>query len=226
MKLKTFQAGTGGRTALLIHGVMSSHGTWGRVAPLLVAKGYRVIMPDLRGHGESPHADSYTPEEYAADLVESVPTGLDVAIGHSLGGLSLSLAVEDLRPGKAIYSDPAWKVDLGPEALEFAKATKVATREQIQAIAPRWIDEDIDAELVGYAQWDVHAIESLSGTRIPDKPIVPSLVVAADPSTLISPELAETLRDRGFEVRFVPNTGHVIHRDDLEAFMTALEGWI
>lgn len=62
--------------------------------------------------------------------------------------------------------------------------------------------------------------------EVPAGPVVPSLVQLADPSFLIPPERATLLRQRGFEVRPVPGAGHTIHRDDLEAFMASLEGWV
>src|SRR5271154_151307 len=98
LALHTWGSPDAGRTALLIHGAMASYGTWNKVAPELVERGYHVIAPDLRGHGDSPHADSYTREEVAADLVESLPKDADLAIGHSLGGRSLLLAVDALTP--------------------------------------------------------------------------------------------------------------------------------
>ncbi|MFI6519334.1 alpha/beta fold hydrolase [Spirillospora sp. NPDC050679] len=232
MKLKVHQLGEGGKTAVLVHGIMSSHGTWVRVAPLLAERGYRVLMPDLRGHGDSPHAEEYTPELFAADLVESLPAGADVIIGHSLGGLSLSLAVADLRPARAVYSDPAWRIGGDAEAAvpieRFARFTKVATADQIRQMAPKWVDVDVASELDGFARWDVEAAGWLGRAhdRVPDAPAVPSLVVAADDKRLVPDDLADDLRAKGFEVRVVPGTGHVVHRDDLDGFMAALDGWI
>jgi pimeloyl-ACP methyl ester carboxylesterase len=232
MKLKLHEWGspTAGKTALLIHGVMSSSGTWVRVAPLLVQRGYRVIAPDLRGHGESSYADSYTSEDFAADLIDSLPTGTDVAIGHSLGGRSLLLAVDELAPGKAVYSDPAWKMSgiAGPGAAvmaQYAAATKTVTAEQIQKMNPRWAPEDVAAEQAGYAAWDVKVLDEVAAFGDLDVPApkIPSLVQAADPSFLISPEYGGQLRGLGYEVRFVPNTGHCIFRDDLAGFMTSLD---
>ncbi|MEK8172461.1 alpha/beta fold hydrolase [Streptomyces sp. M19] len=107
MKLALQEVGDGDRTILLVHGVMSSADTWRRVAPVLAKRGYRVIMPDLRGHGDSPHADAYTPELLAADLVESVPAGVDLALAHSFGAPVLALATPELRPARVVYSDPA-----------------------------------------------------------------------------------------------------------------------
>ena len=228
MKLKVHELGEGDRTAILVHGMMASARTWVRFAPVLAERGYRVLMPDLRGHGSTPHAASYTGADLAADLAESLPTGADVAIGHSLGALALSLAVTDLRPARAVYSDPGW--DLGDTRLltRFAPRTKTMTRDDIATMNPRWAPEDIDAEHADFADWDVRVAEHLAtlGARVPERPLVPSLVQLADPSHVVPAELAATLGERGFDVRTVPNTGHCIHRDDLAAFTTTLHGWI
>ncbi|MFB4296760.1 alpha/beta fold hydrolase [Actinomadura sp. NTSP31] len=231
MKLKVHETGGGDRTAVLIHGIMASAGTWCRVAPLLAARGYRVLMPDLRGHGESPHTAEYTPELFAADLVDSLPAGVDVAIGHSLGALSLSLVAAELRPGRAVYSDPAWRIggDARPAQLaEFAAFTKTATAAQVRKIAPRWAEEDIAAELDGYARWDVRAVSWLGEAvdMIPERPVVPSLVQGAGDRRLVPDGLAADLRAKGFTVTRVEGTGHCVHRDDLDGFMASLEGWI
>jgi hypothetical protein len=42
----------------------------------------------------------------------------------------------------------------------------------------------------------------------------------------VKPQVAERLRDTGFDVRVVKGSGHVINRDDHDGFMDALEGWI
>ena len=45
--------GGDGPPVLLLHGHPRTHTTWHRVAPLLVAAGYTVVCPDLRGYGQS-----------------------------------------------------------------------------------------------------------------------------------------------------------------------------
>ncbi len=84
----------GGRTVLLLHGIMDAAGTWDLVAPELAAAGHRVIAPDFRGFGESPRVPSggyYHFPDYVADLAGIARSLLgdeaEVAVvGHSMGG--------------------------------------------------------------------------------------------------------------------------------------------
>ncbi|MFD3694975.1 alpha/beta fold hydrolase [Streptomyces sp. NPDC058646] len=231
MLLHTHSWGEGDRLALLVHGMMADHRTWRRVGPALADLGYRVIAVDLRGHGASGRG-AYTPALYAGDLVESLPTGAELALGHSLGGLALSLAVERLKPRRAVFSDPAWHLPgpaegMGPDALVRFKA---APREQIRAMNPRWEEADVDIERETLAAWDETAALGLAALPGPDlmpaAAVVPSLVQLADPSFLIDAERAALLEARGFVVRAVPGAGHTIHRDDFDGFMASLEGWV
>ncbi|MER7761763.1 alpha/beta hydrolase [Streptomyces sp. NPDC097619] len=230
MRLHTHTWGDGDRTALLVHGIMSDHRTWRRVGPALAERGYRVIAVDLRGHGASGRGP-YGLADFADDLVETLPAGAELALGHSLGGLTLSLAVERLKPARAVYSDPAWRLQLaegvGPEVFASFKS---AGREQIEALNPRWEAADVEVELATLADWDpdtAPALAELTGADLlPLAPVVPSLVQLAGPSFLIDEERAAVLAERGFEVRTVAGAGHTVHRDDFAGFMASLEGWI
>ncbi|RST17712.1 alpha/beta fold hydrolase [Streptomyces sp. WAC05374] len=232
MRLHTTTWGEGDRVALLIHGIMADHRTWRRVGPALAERGYRVLAVDLRGHGASGRAETYTAQDFADDVVETLPKGAELAVGHSLGGLTLSLAVERLAPRRAVYSDPAWHLPAGEDGFRgdlFAQFKEVS-REIVTAMNPRWEAADVDIELETLKVWDeatAYGLEPVAGTDLlPPVPVVPSLVTLADPSRLISRELAGVLRARGFEVRTVAGAGHTIHRDDFDAFMAALDGWI
>lgn len=228
MKLHTREWGSGDRVAVLVHGIMSDHRTWRRVGPALADKGYRVIGVDLRGHGASGRG-AYSPEIFADDLVDTAPSGVELAIGHSLGGMALALAVERLAPARAVYSDPAWALGAaGVDPAVFVEFRK-ATRATIANLNPRWDEADIDIEVATLAAWDPDTALALSGPnaldRTPATPMVPSLVQVADPSFLVSEDLKGELERRGFEVRTVKGAGHTIHRDDFDAYMGALEGW-
>ncbi|WP_328941129.1 alpha/beta fold hydrolase [Streptomyces sp. NBC_00250] len=235
MRLHTTTWGSGDRIALLVHGLMADHRTWRRVGPALADRGYRVVAVDLRGHGASGRAagpGEYRPEDYADDLVETLPAGAELAVGHSLGGLVLALALERLKPARAVYSDPAWHLRAGPagyRAEAFVRGTTM-TREQIRGFNPDWSDEDLDTEMASVRGWDersAYGLQDFVGADLwPARATVPSLIVKADPSTLVWPEDARMLAGRGFTVRSVAKAGHTIHRDDFDGFMSTLDDWI
>ncbi|MFE2227591.1 alpha/beta fold hydrolase [Streptomyces kronopolitis] len=231
MRLYTHEWGAGERIAVLVHGLMSDHRTWHRVGPALAGRGYRVLAVDLRGHGRSPRGD-YGPELFADDLVETLPAAPELALGHSLGGLALSLAVERLRPRRAVYSDPAWSLAGLGQSVDPALfvAFKRADRARVRMFNPRWSEADLDIELATVADWDSATALALSAghreDRTPHKAVVPSLVQFAGEGFLFSAPAAAELTDRGFEVRTVPGVGHTLHRDDFDAFMAGLEGWV
>ncbi len=230
VKLHVHEAGADGKVALLIHGVGADHRTWHAVEAELVARGYRVIAPDLRGHGRSPRG-AYTAQAVADDLCENLPAGADLAIGHSLGGLALALAVDTLRPRNAVYSDPAFELGkMPPGSLDTMREMFAsATPENLRAACPRWSDTDIAAELAAGKLFDfdfLTAVGTFDQDYLPDAPAVHSLVQLADPSLIIRPETATELAKRGFIVRVVPDTGHCIHRDDPDGFFASMEGFV
>ncbi|MDJ1138526.1 alpha/beta fold hydrolase [Streptomyces iconiensis] len=231
MKLHLHEWGQGERLALLVHGIMADHRTFARTGPALAARGYRVLAVDLRGHGVTGPAAPYTLDAFADDLVDTLPAGAELALGHSLGGLALSRAVERLAPVRAVYEDPAWLAP-GPSPLDGVDLAqlRLARREQIVAANPRWTAEDVDIELDTLRLWDTATAEFLAPLQaadlLPAHPVVPSLVVLADGSHVVAPDRAALLAERGFEVRTVHGAGHVIHRDDFGGFLKALDGWI
>jgi pimeloyl-ACP methyl ester carboxylesterase len=78
-----------GQTILLVHGFPLSRAIW---QPQIEAlkKNFRVIAPDLRGHGESSAlAGVYTMDAFAGDLqalITERKCGPAVVVGHSMGG--------------------------------------------------------------------------------------------------------------------------------------------
>ena len=93
--------GDGDETILLIHGMAGSSRTWRDVTPAL-AQRYRVVAPDLLGHGESakPMGD-YSLGAHASglrDLMARLEIERATIVGQSLGGgIALQLAYQ--HPG-------------------------------------------------------------------------------------------------------------------------------
>ncbi len=233
MQLFTREWGSGARRAVLVHGAMSDSRNWRRVGPALADLGYHVTAVDLRGHGHSPRAAEYTAELLAHDVVETVDPHPDLVIGHSLGGLAVSLAVEQLGARRAVYVDPAfgpsvpwWQRQLAPA---FFRVLCRGTTASISRRNPRWDPADVAIELETIRAFDhavVPVMVAAGSLRAPETMAVPSLVLLADRSALVSPRMAERLAAAGFEVRVVAGAGHTIHRDDHAGFMRALEGWV
>lgn len=103
-----------GRPVVLIHGFMSNAMTnWVRYghAAAVAAKGFRVIMPDLRAHGDSdkPHDPAhYPPDVLASDgfaLIEHLGlTDYDLG-GYSLGGRTVvRMLIRGARPRRAVVA--------------------------------------------------------------------------------------------------------------------------
>lgn len=118
-----------GRPVLLLHGLFSSaQMNWIRFghAALLAQAGFRAIMPDLRGHGQSaaPHDPACWPGDVlvrdAAFLVEALSLDNYDLVGFSLGARTACAAViSDLQPRRLVLAG------MGLESLDNWQARSV-----------------------------------------------------------------------------------------------------
>jgi lipase len=101
-----------GRTVLALHGL---NGNGGRMAGLAGRLGYRLVCPDLRGHGLSPGDPPWHLDQVVSDVVAMGLHGPLDAIGYSFGGL-VAVALAARRPDlvhRLVLLDPA--IGLAPE---------------------------------------------------------------------------------------------------------------
>ena len=73
---------------IIIHGLFGMSDNWIMIAKAF-AKERRVIIPDLRNHGQSPHSELFTMNLLVEDILEltkSEHSKSPIIIGHSLGG--------------------------------------------------------------------------------------------------------------------------------------------
>ena len=93
-----------GPVALCLHGILDQATVWEDVAIHLARRGYRVVAPDLRGHGHSQHVPpggAYHLLDFVADadaLVRRLGAESVALVGHSLGAV-IALLLAAGRPG-------------------------------------------------------------------------------------------------------------------------------
>ncbi len=86
-------------TLLLLHGLGDCAAIWSDLGQALAQQNYRVIAPDLRGHGDSDKPDDGYDFDSVIDDLEALLDALDVtdpivAIGHSWAGKLVPLWVK------------------------------------------------------------------------------------------------------------------------------------
>jgi lipase len=128
-----------------LHGVTAHGERFKHLAEERWARSFRVVAPDLRGHGRSGYEPPWTFPTHVADLVETVEAlGIERAdwVGHSFGGrLVLELgAREPDRVRRAVLLDPA--IDVLPHVAQFAAEFERAepVHESAAAYAAQWPD--------------------------------------------------------------------------------------
>lgn len=111
---------------VILHGLYGSSDNWMGIAKRF-SESYRVILPDQRNHGQSPHSSSHTYPDMAHDLAELVDNlGIDNfhLLGHSMGGRTamlyqslfpnrvISLIVADIAPWQYLPNDETFRLSL------------------------------------------------------------------------------------------------------------------
>jgi pimeloyl-ACP methyl ester carboxylesterase len=126
--------GTGEPTLVLLHGVGATGGAFGPLIGKLSAWPGRIVVPDLRGHGRSPHATHYGMGHHAADIANLFAPGERVHIaGHSMGG-AVALVLASGLYGIDVVRISAFGVKTGWTDDELAKGAAFA------ASPVRWFD--------------------------------------------------------------------------------------
>ena len=92
-----------GPVVLMLHGMVSDSTTWQRSVDLLSSRGFRVIAPDMLGHGASDKPRrGYTLESFArhaSELLTSLRVRAATVVGHSYGG-AVAMAMAHYHPQK------------------------------------------------------------------------------------------------------------------------------
>ncbi|MGI9532643.1 alpha/beta fold hydrolase [Lutimonas sp.] len=178
-----------GQAVLLIHGFISSGNSWNNAVlkKELVKKGYRVIIPDLRGNGNSdrPQVASFYADDAEIKDLKALADHLNLssymAIGYSRGAIVLSkLLVDESRITKAVlggmgkdFTNPDWSRRI---LFEKAFSGKEPPNEMTQGAIEYAQSIGADLKVLGFLQefQPVTSEEELSRIK------VKTLVIAGD----------------------------------------------
>ncbi|TML73950.1 MAG: alpha/beta hydrolase [Actinobacteria bacterium] len=244
----------GAPPVVCLHGV-SAHGRrFRKLAEERLAKRFRVVAPDLRGHGFSGWEPPWTIATHAHDVLETLDAaGIRHApfVGHSFGGrLILELAVLDAeRIERAALLDPAIQIlpHVSYDLAELERAERrfdspedaLETRAADTSSPREFIEEEVREHLApdGNGTYTYRycrsAIVSIFGELCtpappPETLQVPTLLVHAEVFGLVRDEQLEAYRlalgDR-VQITAVPG-GHVVYWDAYAETADALDRFL
>ena len=244
-----FEDGGKGAPILLIHGFPLKRTMWRPQQEALQAAGFRPVIPDLRGFGESTASEQMTIGKYADDLIGLLDhLGIEKATvaGMSMGGYILLDMLErypdrfsgacfvvtrsgaDDEAGKARRQALARDTQtLGPQVVAdafarilFAPGTEEASPRLAQEVYG-WMAGTSTVGLVGGL---LAMRERKDYTPVLRSVQVPSLVIGAEQDQAIPPEnsrlLAQELPDA--TLCMIPGAGHLVNLEQPEAFNSCL----
>ncbi|MCZ7562909.1 MAG: alpha/beta hydrolase [Burkholderiales bacterium] len=240
------RGGAAGLVLVLLHGMGANGAVWDGVKPLLATRWTgRWLIPDLRGHGRSPHAPPYGMGVHAADVASLLgPDDEAIVVGHSMGGvvaLVLATGMFGVRVRRAVAFSvkTAWSDDEHAKAEAVARAPARRFDTRAEAIdrylrvsgLKGLVDPDTAAAAAGVCA-------DGGGFRLAADPLinrlgwtdfaslahmvkVPLQLLCGERDTIARPESMGRL---GAEVMVLPGLGHNPHVEAPEAFWRAIEG--
>jgi pimeloyl-ACP methyl ester carboxylesterase len=217
-----------GRGVILLHGLFSDADTnWIRFghAAEIAGRGFRVIMPDLRGHGTSarPHdRAAYPPDILATDGLALIGhlrlEDYDLG-GYSLGGrTAVRMAVLGARPGRLIVAGMGLQglLDTGARSAHFKAILKgLGTHPRG---SPEWLAEAFLKTTGGDPQALLPLLDSFVDTSEAELRAIamPTLVLSgADDHDNGSAAALAALLPRGEHVEVPGNHMSAVTRPDL-----------
>jgi pimeloyl-ACP methyl ester carboxylesterase len=224
-----------GPPVVLLHPFPAHHELWLPAAQALVSR-YRVILPDLRGHGESGVGEGpATMEKHAADLariLDHAEVGRAVLAGVSIGGYVLfefwrrsrgRVAALMLMDTKAQADTPEGR---GGRLQSAADVIQRGTEPFVESMIPKLFGQttrDARPDLVESARRmmmkmspeDISLVQKGMAERPDSIPTlktvnVPALVVVGEEDTLTPVADAELMRQNipGSQMKVIPRAGH------------------
>ena len=242
--LATRRWGDSGPRAVLVHGMTAWSNTWWRIGPALAERGWDVTAVDLRGHGDSPRAGATMQlDELGADLVETIGSGVDLLVGHSVGALAglSALNQEPKLAARAVLEEPpgmttvdrALLAALIADDFNRVRADRDEFAAHLSTQNPRWDQRDVEEAVEGLLRGEGEAIVRATAQRDLTWNLVelvaplqlPLLALLAVDGTasfgaeeggsaLVGDERASFIETLGENEHVVIDGGHCIHRSE------------
>jgi pimeloyl-ACP methyl ester carboxylesterase len=203
-----------GTPLVLLHGFPLDHHLWDDIAPLLEDT-FDLILPDLRGFGESTTVDSpYTMDDYATDiagLLDHLGIQKAAVAGHSMGGY-VALAFAKLYPERVsglallssqVLADPPERKEgryksaadvaqKGISGVVEAMTPKFTNDPRLQALARESMEKQQPAAYIGALKAMAERADSTPLLSIFRFPVV---IVHGDADALIPVERAREVNE-------------------------------
>ncbi len=225
-----------GPPILLLHGIGGSHAVWNAIAPEL-ARRFRILAPDLRGHGRSPSPSA--PEFGFAALESDLVRLLDARgessvhlVGLSAGallalrfGLDLPARTRSVTLiGGSVYTDAHTRAITERWAEAYTKdgVDGLALRLLKDLYYPDWIEAHMEvadrlreelahADFRGPALWGREASRFDERSRIAEL-AAPTLIVQAMDDQVVDAAHGRILRQSILhaQLRILAQTGHLV----------------
>lgn len=239
LQLAAQTLGSAGPSVVILHGLLGSARNWHRVGRAL-ATSHRVILLDLRNHGESPWVDGMGYGEMSADVGATLAAlGIETftIVGHSMGGkVAMTMALQSMPGLEGLVV-----IDIAPvryahdhhatiAAMLALDTTTLASRGEADAqlgvvVEERTFRQFLLQNLVrdadGYC-WRVNlpAIadampDLVAFPELPGSSHVPALAIVGGRSSYVTPTGEAALRERfpSLQIKRLEAAGHWPHAE-------------
>jgi pimeloyl-ACP methyl ester carboxylesterase len=240
-----------GKPIVLLHGFCGSHQYWDHVIPEL-SKDYRVIAPDLPGHGNSTVTNEQQSIEAMADTIKELLDRLaleDVAMfGHSLGGyITLAFAEKyssRLNRFSLVHSTafPDSEEAKKGRAAAIEKVTLEGIPSLIDGLVPKLFSpdnlkkhaDDVEAtKEIGYAtspEGAIGALKAMKGrpdrNHVLENTSLPVLLLAGDKDQVIPYEKTFSVAKGNIQHSLLKDTGHMSMYEAPEQLISEMKDFL
>lgn len=238
---------------VIAHGLFGSVSNWQTVARRLAAR-YRVLLVDLRNHGESPHSDIMDYPSMAGDLAEFIDShcaGPAHLVGHSMGGKAAmatallhpqvvrSLVAVDIAPVARLSGFDAFAEALGSIPLDRIQSRSDADG-HLQPVIPEpgiraFLLQNLRRDEQGRWYWRINL--PIIANALPVIAAFPDTDATwSGPALFLRGGLSGYVTDHDFEaakIRFpgarletIAGTGHWLHAEKPAEVASAIESFV